>query len=99
MNSHHIPRPRLPSNVRLSTTSLPARALKVPGVEYLEASTDEEHDSNTNSSAGRNVSKSSGGGSRRSLPTTPPHNVSGGPNKFRFRNTGSCNGIRRLRQV
>ena len=97
IHPNQIPRPRLPGSVRLSTTSLPARMLKVPGTDYFDVSTDEENESTRNIRIGRNVPRSTGGGSRRSLPTTPPHCIQGGPNKFRFRNTGSCSGIRRLR--
>ena len=97
MSSQQFSRPRLPSSVQQSTTSLPARTIKMPGVEYYDASTDEEIESNTNGYIRRNATKNSGCNSRRSLPTSPPNFVPGGPSKFRFRNTGSCNGIRRLR--
>ena len=97
VGSQQFSRPRLPSSVQQSTTSLPARTIKMPGVEYYDASTDEEIESNTNGYIRRNAPKNSGCSSRRSLPSTPPHYVPGGPSKFRFRNNGSCNGIRRLR--
>ena len=97
INSHQFPRPMLPGSVRLSTTSLPARTQKTTSIDHIDVSTDEENDSTTNGRIRRSMPKSTGGGSRRSLPTTPPHYIPGGPNKFRFRNTGPSNGIRRLR--
>ena len=92
-NPNQVPRQRLHGNVGLSTASLPTRMLRASGNDYVDVSTDEENEYNRN---GRVTKHTKGTGSRRSLPTTPPHYIQGGPNKFRFRN-GSCNGPRRLR--
>ena len=93
MRTHpsQVPRQRIHGGVGLSTTSLPTRMQK--SSDNCEVSTDDENDS---IKSGRPSKHAKGVGSRRSLPSTPPHHLQIGSNKFRFRN-GLSNGTRRLR--